>query len=111
MAKIFSIDNYINGVNENDKLQHLIEAVKDLSLQDIDKIAALWRELNKPVFFSIRDVANMTGWSLPTVQALFNRADFPCCSFGRAKLVEASALKEYFSTRRVENDKNYIDIA
>ena len=38
--------------------------------------------------------------SIATVRNMFNRADFPSCTFGKEKLVETSALKEYFRLPR-----------
>lgn len=51
-------------------------------------------------FLTINDFAEISGWSLPIVKKLFNRADFPSCDYGRKKVVEVSAAKKYFSVPR-----------
>lgn len=55
-------------------------------------------------FYTISDVKELTGWSEKTVQALFNSKEFPAASIGRAKLIEAHALIEYFSRRRDKSE-------
>lgn len=40
---------------------------------------------NQVGFYSIKDVCKLTGMSEPTVQAIFNRPDFPVCDYGRKK--------------------------
>lgn len=43
-------------------------------------------------------------WSKKTVQDLFNRPDFPSCDYGKEKVVEVSAFRDYFnSPRRKKN--------
>ena len=39
-------------------------------------------------------------WSRKTVQDLFNRPDFPSCDYGKEKVVEVYAFKEYFNMPR-----------
>lgn len=46
-------------------------------------------------FLTIKDVRNLTGYSEPTVQKLFNRPDFPAWEIGQSKLVFAPAFYEY----------------
>lgn len=58
-------------------------------------------------FYSIGEVAEMTGWSEKTVQKLFNAPDFPSSDFGRIKVVEAHALIEYFKTKHERSKDNY----
>ena len=55
-------------------------------------------------FYTIKDVAQMTGWSLTTVQKLFNRPDFPTLNFGRSKLVKKEAFNDWCSRRHAKND-------
>ncbi|WP_206157019.1 hypothetical protein, partial [Baileyella intestinalis] len=38
-------------------------------------------------------------WSEKTVLKLFNDPKFPATDFGRNKVIEADALRNYFSTR------------
>ena len=51
-------------------------------------------------FYSVEDVVKLTGWSETIVRRLFNDPGFPSADFGRARLVEAHALIEYFSKKR-----------
>lgn len=46
-------------------------------------------------FMTIKDVMELTGYSEPTVQKLFNRPDFPAWEIGKNKLVFAPAFYEY----------------
>ncbi len=39
-------------------------------------------------------------WSRKTVQELFNRPDFPSCDYGKEKVVEIGAFRDYFNTPR-----------
>lgn len=57
-----------------------------------------------PVFLSVEDVAEKTGWSVKAVQKLFNMPDFPSTDFGKRKIVLASSLAAYFSVRRERSD-------
>ena len=50
-------------------------------------------------FYTPADIMNMTGWSENTVLKLFNDPKFPSSDFGRNKIIEADALRRYFSTR------------
>ena len=51
-------------------------------------------------FYGVDDLVEMLGWSRHTVLKLFNDPEFPASDFGKAKIVEAHALIEYFSVRR-----------
>lgn len=55
-------------------------------------------------FYTIKDVAQMTGWSLPTVQKIFCRPDFPTLNFGKSKLVKKDAFNEWCSKRHSKDD-------
>ena len=59
-------------------------------------------------FYTINDLTELLGWSLATVQKLFNDPKFPAADFGRQKVVEAHALIEYFSVRHSkDNDRHW----
>lgn len=51
-------------------------------------------------FITIREMAELTGWSITTVKKLYNRPDFPCCDFGKEKMAEINAVIKYFSVPR-----------
>ena len=59
-------------------------------------------------FYTVEDVMKLTSWSKKVVLKMFNDSEFPAADFGRAKVVEAHALIDYFSIRResVSHDKN-----
>ncbi len=89
----------------------ILRATPDLDeqLAEIRNLVAELKELESAVdkicFLSITDVMKMTGWSRPTVEKMFNRPDFPSCDFGKEKIVELTALRDYFSVpRRKERD-------
>ena len=58
-------------------------------------------------FYSIGDLIELTGWSEPTVQKLFNDPKFPAIDCGKKKLVEKHALIRYFSERREKRYDSY----
>ena len=53
-------------------------------------------------FYTIPDVAEMTKWSIPIVQKLFNDPEFPSADFGKNKIVEEHALIEFFNKHRTK---------
>ena len=58
-------------------------------------------------FYTINELIPMLGWSLATVQKLFNDPKFPAVDFGKNKVVEKHALIGYFSVRREKRYDNY----
>ena len=54
---------------------------------------------SEPRFYKIKDIQEMTGWSENVVQKLFNDPNFPAANYGKAKVVEAHALIQFFSVR------------
>lgn len=58
-------------------------------------------------FYTIADIIELTGWSEATVQKLFNDPTFPYSDFGKAKVIEAHALIDYFSKRRIKANERY----
>ena len=58
-------------------------------------------------FYTQDDVAKLTGMSKSTVKKLFNDPDFPACDYGKAYIVEATALLKYFNVRRAKSDSRY----
>lgn len=81
---------------ELDTLEQLTEKIAEV----VGKVEKIEMSITQPKFYSITEVAKMLGWSEPTVQDLFNRRDFPSCDFGKKKVVEVTALKNYFSVPR-----------
>ena len=58
-------------------------------------------------FYTASDLMKLTGWSESIVLKLFNDPEFPSADFGRAKIVEAHALIDYFSRKRMKRKENY----
>ncbi len=77
-------------------LEQLVDEIKSV----VEKVEKIETALTEPKFYTIEETAKLLGWSAPTVQDLFNRKDFPSCDFGKKKIVEATALKNYFSVPR-----------
>lgn len=75
--------------DEIEKTKHLVENL--MKIEDLSKALK---------FLTIKDIVKATGWSVITVQQLFNRPDFPSCDFGREKVVEIHAALQYFSVPR-----------
>ena len=53
------------------------------------------------------NIKEMTGWSLTTVQKLFNDPSFPSIDYGKQKLVENHALMQFLSVRREKARNRY----
>lgn len=81
---------------ELDVLEQLVDEIVNV----VGKVEKIETVLTEPKFYTIGETAKLLRWSEPTVQDLFNREDFPSCDFGKKKVVEATALKNYFSTPR-----------
>ncbi len=81
---------------ELETLEQLVDEIKNV----VGKVEKIEMALTEPKFYTIDETANLLGWSAPTVQDLFNRKDFPSCDFGKKKVVEITALKNYFSVPR-----------
>ena len=58
-------------------------------------------------FYTIPDVAEMTKWSIPIVQKLFNDPAFPSADYGKHKVVEAHAAIEFFSKKHEKKYEKY----
>jgi len=79
--------------------------------EEINKMQKLLDQLNQIKnkakminFITTKDFVQMSGWSEPTVQKLFNREDFPSCDFGKEKIAEIGAVINYFSVPRRKNE-------
>ena len=57
-------------------------------------------------FYTVQDLMEMSGWSEKVVHQLFNDPEFPASDLGRARIVEAHALIDYFSVRRIRAEQN-----
>lgn len=55
-------------------------------------------------FYTTKDVAKLTGISMPKVLEIFNRPDFPVCDYGQGKIVFVPAFCEYFMKAVKQSD-------
>ena len=83
-------------INIDTNLDEQLDKIKELLLylKKIEKTTDLLK------FISIKEFAEITGWSLPTVQNLYNRPDFPSTDYGKEKKAEIHAIVEYFKVPR-----------
>lgn len=79
----------INFDSELERIENLINALNKLD----DKIV----NLN---FIGINEFSRLSGWSIKTVQDLYNRPDFPSTDLGKEKKAEVHAIINYFSVPR-----------
>ena len=78
---------------------NLKEQIENLTLL-ADRLEKIETNTQKLQFITVRELAKLTGWSIATVQNLFNRKDFPSCNFGKEKIAEINAVREYFKIPR-----------
>lgn len=70
---------------------------------NLDTAAMIPQYISSEVrFYNVQDMMEMSGWSENVIHKLFNDPEFPVADFGRAKIVEAHALINYFSVRRTK---------
>ena len=81
-------------VNQNFESQ--IEKLEKLA-EYLDRIE---KQTQKLQFITIKEFAQVSGWTEATVQKIFNRPDFPSCDFGKTKVAEINAVREYFRVPR-----------
>ena len=55
-------------------------------------------------FYTVADVAAMTGWGENVVLKMFKDPDFPSVDYGKAMVVESHGLIEYFATKRTRDE-------
>jgi len=89
--------------NINDNSERIVLPIKEFdalskSINDIVEGCKLLNE--NAVFFSIKDVMALTGWSKEKTQAVFNLSDFPSCDFGKKKIVLKTAFLNWMSKPR-----------
>jgi hypothetical protein len=83
--------NLIIDTNLDEQLDKVREIIH--YLREIEAISDLLR------FITIKEFAEITGWSVPTVQNLYNRPDFPSTDYSKKK-AEIHATVEYFKVPR-----------
>ena len=86
-------------INIDTNLDEQLDKVKELLLylKEIEKTADILK------FISIQEFSKITGWSVPTVQNLYNRPDFPSTDYGKEKA--ETLISKGFAKK---NDKIYV---
>ena len=85
-----------------EKVDLLIEKLKladELTsklINDLQLLDQYTKAVNDECFYDVSDVMRLTGYSKPTVLAMFNRKDFPTCTVGRRKIIKKSAFWKRF---------------
>lgn len=87
--------NIETDINAN--IQKLDEFIKKLELAE-DKSKML-------TFITIEQFAQMRNCSISTAQKVFSSFSFPSENYGRSKVVELGALKEWYRQRHDKNDE------
>lgn len=59
-------------------------------------------ELKDDVFYTIKTFCELRGCSEPTAQTIFNAQDFPSENFGKEKVALGSAIREWYSKKRLK---------
>lgn len=78
-----------------EKLKLAEEMINELT-DEIKQLDQYAKAINDECFYDVSDVMRLTGYSKPTVLAMFNRKDFPTCTVGRRKLIKKSAFWKRF---------------
>lgn len=86
-----------------------IETDIDLNIQKINELLqkiALLEDKSKLVnFITIREFAELRNCSIKIAQDIFNDATFPSEDYGKLKVVELQALKDWYSQKHSKKDK------
>lgn len=82
-----------------------LEVLEELNNQ-LHTFQENYSQISDSLFFDIKDVIEITGWSKKTVEDLFNHPMFPCTDLGKRKLVLKTAFIKFFSDRRCRDDEN-----
>lgn len=83
----------VNQLIEKLKLADELTGKLINNLQLLDQYT---KAVNDECFYDVSDVMRLTGYSKPTVLAMFNRKDFPTCTVGRRKIIKKSAFWKRF---------------
>lgn len=78
-----------------EKLKLAEEMINELT-NDIKQLDQYTKAINDECFYDVSDIMRLTGYSKPTVLAMFNRKDFPTCTVGRRKIIKKSAFWKRF---------------
>lgn len=78
-----------------EKLKLADEMISKLT-DEIKQLDQYAKAVNDECFYDVSDVMRLTGYSKPTVLAMFNRKDFPTCTVGRRKIIKKSAFWKRF---------------
>ena len=95
----------MTDVTSNNDYAISIKALEELNEQ-LHIFQENYGRFSDSLFFDIKDVIEITGWSKKTVEDLFNHPMFPCTDLGKRKLVLKTAFIKFFSDRRCKDDES-----
>ena len=61
-------------------------------------------ELKDDIFYTPTEFAKMRNCSVPTALNIYNSSDFPSENFGKEKVAPGSAIREWYSQKRVRGE-------
>lgn len=90
-------------INENVNYMRTGEA--EAMRESVNETAGKQYVSSEVRFYTVNDVAEITGWSRKVVLRLFNDPEFPSANYGKAQIVEAHALIGFFSRKRMREQE------
>lgn len=63
------------------------------------------KELKDDVFYTPTEFAKLRNCSVPTALSIYNSQDFPSENFGKEKVALGSAIREWYSKKRVKGEE------
>ncbi len=96
--KLSTLEVEVKTENVDQLMEKLKLAEKMISelTDEIKQLDQYTKAVNDECFYDVSDVMRLTGYSKPTVLAMFNRKDFPTCTVGRRKIIKKSAFWKRF---------------
>lgn len=62
-------------------------------------------ELDDNVFYTPTEFAELRGCNIDTARTIFNLIDFPSENYGKEKVALGSAIREWYSKKRMKGDQ------
>lgn len=91
-------------LNDSEKQRQRLRRMREQEMRSALDRLSISSEVR---LYSIDDLVEMSGWSVKTVQKLFNDPAFPSLDYGKAKLVEAHALIAFLSVKHEKELESY----
>lgn len=85
-----------------------VETDIDLNIKKVDELLEKLKQLEDKskmiTFITIKDFSKLRNISLKSAQDMFNIPDFPSENYGKQKVVELTALINWYQQKRDKND-------